>query len=132
MFLGDPEFLMGCIKRCGEDAFDKDSNKEGFINLGTAVNSLCWDIIKEKLDKVTAKDNIILIIVEVLQGDMFNPEASLQQYSGFNGTKDLLRVAAQFLSDRMAEVRIVLYESCIAFIFIQVYLILNLVYLTNY
>merc|ERR1719431_420798 len=110
VFLGDPEFLMGCIKRCGEDAFDKDSNKEGFINLGTAVNSLCWDIIKERLEK----------------GDMFSPEASLQQYTGFNGTKDLLRVAAQFLSDRMAEVKIVLYESCIAFTFIQVYLILNL------
>ena len=75
MFLGDPEFLIDSIKRCGEDAFDKDSNKEGFINLGTAVNSLCWDIIKERLEKVTANDNLIFIIEEVLccRGTCLNP-----------------------------------------------------------
>ena len=30
----------------------KISNKEGFVNLGTAVNSLCEDVIKERFDKV--------------------------------------------------------------------------------
>ena len=54
---------------------------------------------------------------------MFNPKASLQQYTGFNGTEDLLSVVAQFLSDRMAEVRVTLYKRCIAYISIQVYLI---------
>ena len=57
VFLGEPEFLMGCLTRCVEDAFDKESNKEGFVNLGTAVNSLCEDIIKERLNQVIAGDN---------------------------------------------------------------------------
>jgi len=87
VFLGDPEFLMGCLTRCVEDPFDKESNKEGFVNLGTAVNSLCEDIIKERLDK----------------GDVFRHEASWQHYMGLNGTQELLSVVAQFLSDRIAQ-----------------------------
>ena len=51
-FLGEPEFLLSCLSRCGQDPFDKISNKEGFVNLGTAVNSLCEDVIKERFDKV--------------------------------------------------------------------------------
>ena len=68
MFLGDPEFLMGCLTRCVEDPFDKESNKEGFVNLGTAVNSLCEDIIKERLDKVVADDNSDKIFTECSRG----------------------------------------------------------------
>ena len=105
MFLGDPEFLMGCLTRCVEDPFDKKSNKEGFVNLGTAVNSLCEDIIKERLDKVTADDNSNTIIEEVFQGDVFRHEAPWQHYMGLNGTEELLSVVAQFLSDRIAQVR---------------------------
>eukprot|EP00090_Calanus_glacialis_P002417 TRINITY_DN11811_c0_g1_i4.p1 TRINITY_DN11811_c0_g1~~TRINITY_DN11811_c0_g1_i4.p1 ORF type:complete len:423 (-),score=100.76 TRINITY_DN11811_c0_g1_i4:67-1335(-) len=86
-FLGEPEFLLSCLSRCGQDPFDKISNKEGFVNLGTAVNSLCEDVIKERFDK----------------GDLFSHEASWQHYVGLNGTEDLLTVVAQFLSDRMAQ-----------------------------
>ena len=51
-YLGEPEFLLSCLSRCGQDSFDKISNKEGFVNLGTAVTSLCEDVIKERSDKV--------------------------------------------------------------------------------
>ena len=53
---------------------------------------------------------------------MFSPKESLQHYTGFNGTEDLLSVVAQFLSDRMTEVRIAI-GAIGAYISIQVYLI---------
>ena len=51
-FLGEPEFLLGCLTRCSKDAFDKETNCEGIINMGTAVNSLCEDVITERFEKV--------------------------------------------------------------------------------
>ena len=102
VFLGEPEFLLSCLNRCGEDAYNRESNKEGFVNLGTAVNSLCEDIIKERLDKVSGEYECES--EEVLQGDVFRHEAPWQHYMGLNGTEELLRVVAEFLSARLAQV----------------------------
>ena len=52
VFLAEPEFLLGCLSRCSKEPFSKQGNKNGFVNLGTAVNSLCEDLIKERFDKV--------------------------------------------------------------------------------
>ena len=68
MFLGEPEFLMGCNSRCVGDAYDPESNKEGFVNLGTAVNGLCEDIFKERLDKVIVDDILRYNIQETFSG----------------------------------------------------------------
>ena len=104
VFLGEPEFLMGCNSRCGGDAYDPESNKEGFVNLGTAVNGLCEDIIKERLDKVVVDDTSDIKYIKILQGGMFRHEAPWQHYMGLSGTNDLLGTVAKFLSERMAGV----------------------------
>ena len=43
--------MMKSVK-CLEDSYDEFTNKDGMINLGTAVNGLCEDIIEERLLKV--------------------------------------------------------------------------------
>ena len=50
--IGEPEFLIGKSEKCGENSYDENTNKEGIINLGTAVNGLCEDMIEERLQKV--------------------------------------------------------------------------------
>eukprot|EP00092_Neocalanus_flemingeri_P016038 GFUD01017358.1.p1 GENE.GFUD01017358.1~~GFUD01017358.1.p1 ORF type:complete len:423 (+),score=120.19 GFUD01017358.1:70-1338(+) len=87
IYLGEPEFLLSCLTRCSKDAYDKETNREGFVNMGTAVNSVCEDVIKDRFDK----------------GDLFSHETAWQHYMGLNGTEDLLNVMAEFLSERMAQ-----------------------------
>jgi DNA-binding transcriptional MocR family regulator len=63
------------------------SNPTGYINLGTAVNCLCEDVILERF----------------LRGDLWSHEPAWQHYTGLNGTEDLLRTAAGFLQERLAQ-----------------------------
>ena len=43
---------MQCFAKCCQDEFHPVHNKNGMINLGTAVNALCEDLIEERLKKV--------------------------------------------------------------------------------
>ena len=38
--------------KCAEDEFDPETNPNGRINLGTAVNALVEDLIEDRLSKV--------------------------------------------------------------------------------
>ena len=55
VYLGEPEFLVKCLVQCGRDAYNSKENREGFVNLGTAVNSLCEEVIKKRLEQVYIK-----------------------------------------------------------------------------
>ena len=46
---------MQCFAKCCQDEFHPVHNKNGMINLGTAVNALCEDLIEERLKKVKMK-----------------------------------------------------------------------------
>ena len=52
IFLGEPEFLLDCLTQCSKDEFDRKNNPDGLINMGTAVNSLCEDVLKARIDQV--------------------------------------------------------------------------------
>ena len=52
IYLNEPEFMLNCMTRCGKDVFDKETNREGIVNMGTAINSLCEDVIKQRFEKV--------------------------------------------------------------------------------
>ena len=52
LFLGDTEFLVKCMLKCAEDEFDPETNTNGRINLGTAVNALVEDLIEDRLNQV--------------------------------------------------------------------------------
>ena len=51
--LGETEFLVRHLLRCEEDLYDSETNRTGYVNLGTAVNALVEDLIQERLDRVT-------------------------------------------------------------------------------
>ena len=51
---GEPEFLVKCMLKCAEDEYDSETNPNGRINLGTAVNALVEDLIEDRLKKVRA------------------------------------------------------------------------------
>ena len=46
------EFLVRNLLKCEQDLYDSETNKTGYINLGTAVNALVEDLIQERLTKV--------------------------------------------------------------------------------
>ena len=69
------------------DAYSSDS-PEGYVNLGTAVKSLSEDVLTARLH----------------QPDLWRPQPSWQHYMGLNGTQDLLRAAAGFLQQKLAQV----------------------------
>jgi len=77
---------MKCCGKCGSDDYN-ESNAGGYVNLGTAVNGLCEDLLAEKLQ----------------QGDLWQHEREWQHYYGLNGTPDLLNVTANFLQERLAQ-----------------------------
>ena len=52
LFKGETEFLVKCMLKCAEDEFDPETNPNGRINLGTAVNALVEDLIEDRLSKV--------------------------------------------------------------------------------
>ena len=43
---------MKCMLKCAEDEYDSETNPNGRINLGTAVNALVEDLIEDRLKKV--------------------------------------------------------------------------------
>ncbi|KAG8191696.1 hypothetical protein JTE90_016483 [Oedothorax gibbosus] len=47
------DFLNKFMNICNHDEYDEEKNPEGYINLGTAVNNMCLDII---LPKLTSSD----------------------------------------------------------------------------
>ena len=38
--------------KCEQDLYDKEINRTGYVNLGTAVNALVEDLIEDRLTKV--------------------------------------------------------------------------------
>merc|ERR1712088_1278569 len=86
VYLGEPEFLMKCLCKCASDNYSK-SNPEGYVNLGTAVNGLCEELLSERLRR----------------HDLWRHESDWQHYFGLNGTPDLLRVTTNFLQERLAQ-----------------------------
>lgn len=79
VYLGEHEFLVKCFIRCLVDPT--------IINMGTAVNALCEDIIQERFKK----------------DDLFTHEPAWQHYMGLNGTPDLLKITATFLTERLGK-----------------------------
>ena len=47
VYLGEPEFLVNCFIKCIMDPT--------IVNMGTAVNALCEDILQDRLSKVLYK-----------------------------------------------------------------------------
>ncbi|GFT88213.1 putative inactive 1-aminocyclopropane-1-carboxylate synthase-like protein 2, partial [Nephila pilipes] len=45
------DFLVKYMDICNQDEYDEITNPNGFINLGTAVNNMCHDIILPRLTK---------------------------------------------------------------------------------
>jgi len=86
VYLGEPEFLMNCLCKCASDNYSK-SNPGGYVNLGTAVNGLCEELLSERLRR----------------HDLWQHESDWQHYFGLNGTPDLLRVTSNFLQERLAQ-----------------------------
>jgi len=86
VYLGEREFLMKCFGKCASDIYS-ESNPGGYVNLGTAVNSLCEDLIAERLRRE----------------DLWQHEPEWQHYYGLNGTPDLLNVTTNFLQERLAK-----------------------------
>jgi len=79
VYLGEQEFLVKCFIKCIIDP--------EIINMGTAVNALCEDIMQERLQK----------------DGLFTHEPAWQHYMGLNGTPDLLSVTANFLTERLGK-----------------------------
>ena len=54
--------------KCAEDEYDSETNPNGRINLGTAVNALVEDLIEDRLKKVRAglDSNIMLILIRAM------------------------------------------------------------------
>ena len=50
-YLGPPDFLLANFSRANSDLYDPDTNPQGYVNLGTAVNALCEEEITEWLRK---------------------------------------------------------------------------------
>uniref|UniRef100_A0A8C5Q9D2 Aminotransferase class I/classII large domain-containing protein n=1 Tax=Leptobrachium leishanense TaxID=445787 RepID=A0A8C5Q9D2_9ANUR len=69
-------------KMCLQDLYDKESNQQGFINLGTSENKICFDLLHDRLTKP----------------DMNYLEPSLLEYHDTRGIKSLREEVAQFLS----------------------------------
>ncbi|EOB07669.1 1-aminocyclopropane-1-carboxylate synthase-like protein 1, partial [Anas platyrhynchos] len=65
------------------DPFDRERNPEGVLNLGTSENTLCFDLIEERL---TRPD------MNYLQPDLF-------QYSDAQGIRSFREEIAKFLTD---------------------------------
>ena len=51
-YLGEPEFLINYFIKCEQDPYDENTNEDGLINMGTAVNALCEDMIEQRILKV--------------------------------------------------------------------------------
>jgi len=79
VYLTEPEFLVKSFIKCMIDPT--------IINMGTAVNALCEDILQDRFSK---------------EG-LFNHEPSWQHYMGLNGTPDLLNITATFLTERLGQ-----------------------------
>ncbi|XP_054707111.1 probable inactive 1-aminocyclopropane-1-carboxylate synthase-like protein 2 [Uloborus diversus] len=46
------DFVNFYILKCSKDAYSKEDNPNGYINLGTSVNKLCTDFVYPKLSDV--------------------------------------------------------------------------------
>ena len=78
---------MKCSAQCAEIPFHPETNPDGMINLGTAVNALSEEMVEKRLS----------------QPDIFKHKRRWQHYYGLNGTPELLTTAASFLTKRLAK-----------------------------
>ena len=59
--------------KCAEDEYDSETNPDGRINLGTAVNALVEDLIEDRLKKVRAGLDSNINHVKILIRAMCSP-----------------------------------------------------------
>jgi len=85
-YLKNQEFLMKCFSLCLKNPYCKKINKDGMVNMGTAVNQLSEDILQEKLN----------------QPGMFEHKPDLQHYCGLNGTLEFTKTLANFFISRLS------------------------------
>ena len=52
VFPGETEFLVQNMLTCEGDLYHSETNRAGYVNLGTAVNALVEDLISDRLMKV--------------------------------------------------------------------------------
>ncbi|XP_023336360.1 probable inactive 1-aminocyclopropane-1-carboxylate synthase-like protein 2, partial [Eurytemora carolleeae] len=86
-YLETEEFLMKSFKECLVNPFCKFENKNGIVNMGTAVNQLCEDILTERIN----------------QENMFNHTGEYQHYFGLTGTPDFLQALADFYTRKLGQ-----------------------------
>ena len=60
---GETEFLVQNLFKCEEDPYHSETNRGGYINLGTAVNALVEDLISDRLTKVNVSLSLSQYIV---------------------------------------------------------------------
>ncbi|GIX98332.1 1-aminocyclopropane-1-carboxylate synthase-like protein 1 [Caerostris darwini] len=77
------DFLLKYMNICNEDEYDEISNPNGYINLGTAVNNMCLDII---LPRLTSPD-------------IWKCNTSLLQYREGYGTLRLRKALAAVMTE---------------------------------
>jgi len=95
VYLGETEFLVKNFMKCEQDKFNKETNTNGYVNLGTAVNALVEDLMQERLTK----------------GDLFEHKTEWQHYYGLNGSPDITATAAQFLTERVTRGQVTISPS---------------------
>ena len=85
IFLDREEFLVEKMYQCAADQYNYDSNKNGYINLGTAQNYLCENEIKEWIDT----------------SGHFEHQTDWQHYTALEGHLSVRKVVAKFLTDNL-------------------------------
>ena len=86
IFLDREEFLVAKFGECAADRYSYNSNKDGYVNLGTAQNFLCENEIKEWLQ---------------LPGH-FQHQTDWQHYTSFEGHLSVRTVVARFLTEKLS------------------------------
>ena len=85
IFLDREEFLVAKMSQCAADLFDYNSNRNGYVNLGTAQNFLCEVEIAEWLNT---------------PGN-FEHKSEWQHYTALDGHAPVRKVVAEFLTDNL-------------------------------
>lgn len=80
------DFLDHYTMRCMDDPFDRDTNKEGYVNLGTSVSAICEDVILKRVN----------------EPGLFQFGAKEQHYFPMWGIPELREALASFLSRHLA------------------------------
>ena len=86
IFLDREEFLVAKFTHCAADKYHYDTNKNGYVNLGTAQNFLCENEIAEWVNAA----------------GHFEHKTDWQHYTAMEGHLPVRKVVAKFLTDNLS------------------------------